>query len=88
VAEIVPEPPVSGEEEAEVGEEGETGEGTAPTPADPAVQALIVTANEHFTAAQTAQQNGDWSTYGQELEALQQTLQELMEATGEQPQTR
>jgi len=47
------------------------------------VEELISTAGEHFEAAEAAQREGDWTTYGRELEALRQALQELMALTGE-----
>lgn len=74
-------------------EEGTTSEGTssegtsessdiaAPSP-DASVEELIISANKHFQAAEEAQRAGDWSSYGRELEALQQELARLMELTG------
>jgi uncharacterized membrane protein (UPF0182 family) len=76
-------------EAAETGQ-GETGPTPVPeaTPVDtPAVDAtveeLIRTAGEHFEAAEEAQREGDWTAYGRELEALRQTLEELMALTEE-----
>jgi uncharacterized membrane protein (UPF0182 family) len=70
------------EETAEPGETTE--EPTAAPPAtDATVEELIQSANEHFEAAEAAQRSGDWTTYGRELEALQQDLERLMELTGE-----
>ncbi len=55
----------------------------AETPAmDASIEALIRSAGEHFEAAESAQREGDWATYGQELEALRKDLQQLMELTG------
>lgn len=51
-------------------------------PLDATVEELINSASAHFEAAQTAQQNGDWATYGTELDALEETLTRLMELTG------
>jgi uncharacterized membrane protein (UPF0182 family) len=81
--------------EAQVSEQEETQETTetgttgveptaeAPTTEAPAMDAsfetLIRSANDHFIAAEEAQRSGDWTTYGQELEALREALQELME---------
>lgn len=42
--------------------------------ADESLRELVNSANAHFEAAQEAQQNGDWATYGAELEALQADL--------------
>ena len=39
-------------------------------------------AEEHYTAAQAALQNGDWATYGAELDAMEVVLQELVEIAG------
>ena len=50
---------------------------------DPDLEALINSANVHFEAAEKAQREGDWAAYGQELEALQKALEELMEAIEE-----
>jgi uncharacterized membrane protein (UPF0182 family) len=65
------------------------GEGEATPAATPpaanvnvTVEELILSANDHFLAAETAQRNGDWTTYGAELGALQQDLQRLLELTG------
>ncbi|MFZ1399470.1 MAG: UPF0182 family protein, partial [Candidatus Promineifilaceae bacterium] len=54
-------------------------------PLDANVEELIAAANAHFEAAQTAQQNGDWATYGAELAALEETLNRLVELTGTTP---
>jgi uncharacterized membrane protein (UPF0182 family) len=48
---------------------------------DPEVQALIQSANEHYLAAEAAQREGDWATYGDEIEALQEDLTRLLELT-------
>jgi uncharacterized membrane protein (UPF0182 family) len=39
-------------------------------------------AEEHYTAAQEALQAGDWATYGAELDAMEQALQQLIQMTG------
>jgi uncharacterized membrane protein (UPF0182 family) len=81
----VAEPPVSATGE-ETGEEtGETAEEPTPIPqaSDATIDELIQSANAHFEAAETAQRNGDWTTYGREIEALQQDLALLLELTGE-----
>ncbi|MEM8860065.1 MAG: UPF0182 family protein, partial [Chloroflexota bacterium] len=38
---------------------------------------LVEQANAQFEAAQDAQQRGDWSEYGRQIEALERTLQQL-----------
>jgi uncharacterized membrane protein (UPF0182 family) len=69
-------------------EERETAqEATSPTtPAEPAsddVAELARTASDHYEAAEEALRNGDWATYGQELEKMKATLDRLVELTGE-----
>jgi uncharacterized membrane protein (UPF0182 family) len=80
---IVAEPPVSATGE-ETGEEtGETAEEPTPIPqaSDATIDELIQSANAHFEAAETAQRNGDWTTYGRELAALRRDLEQLMALT-------
>lgn len=58
------------------------GETTAPPlAADATIEELVAAANNHFEAAENAQRAGDWVTYGRELEALNQTLERLMQLT-------
>ncbi|MCB8945968.1 MAG: UPF0182 family protein [Ardenticatenaceae bacterium] len=70
-------------EVATIDNEEEEGEETAvpPTTEIPAtdltLDELIQSANAHFEAAEAAQRDGDWATYGAELDALQQDLQQL-----------
>jgi uncharacterized membrane protein (UPF0182 family) len=40
---------------------------------------LAETASGHYEAAQAALQDGDWATYGEELDQLEEVLNELME---------
>lgn len=49
------------------------------------ISVLIQSANAHFEAAQQAQQAGDWATYGEELDALEQDLARLMELREQSP---
>ena len=59
---------------------------TAPTTGTPTsanVNALIKEANDRYARAQDALKTGDWATYGKEMQALQQTLDKLMQATGQ-----
>ncbi|MBK9052277.1 MAG: UPF0182 family protein [Chloroflexi bacterium] len=71
------------------GEETEPTDTATPTPTVPGTEAtmeeLIRAANAHFEAAQTAQQNGDWATYGAELEALEVVLAQLAEMAAGEP---
>ncbi|MFN8440314.1 MAG: UPF0182 family protein [Caldilineaceae bacterium] len=43
---------------------------------------LITLANQQYTQAQSALKNGDWATYGNEINALQNTLRRLAEVSG------
>ncbi len=52
-----------------------------PLPSDAA--ALARSAQSHYEAAQTCLEEGDWTCYGDELEALERDLQALVEATEE-----
>lgn len=77
-------------EAADIAVEGENESETAvPQPTRPAItldasiEEIIQSANSHFEAAEAAQQDGDWATYGEQLNALQQDLERLMELTGE-----
>ncbi len=60
-----------------------TGVDTPAIEIDATVEELIQSANAHYEAAEAAQRAGDWTTYGEELEALQQQLEQLMELTGQ-----
>jgi len=55
----------------------------SPLPADANVEALVESANAHYEAAEAAQRDGDWATYGAEIDALQLDLERLMELVGE-----
>lgn len=46
---------------------------------------LAEAAGQHYDAAQTALQAGDWATYGAELEQMESTLNALIRLTREQP---
>ncbi len=58
---------------------------TAPagTTASVTVASLIKEANDHYTKAQDALKVADWATYGKEMQALQQVLNQLLAATGQ-----
>ncbi|MFQ5611001.1 MAG: UPF0182 family protein [Anaerolineae bacterium] len=53
--------------------------------ADEQIALLAQSASEHYEAAQAALQDGDWATYGTELEAMKADLDKLLELTGEAP---
>ncbi len=61
----------------------EAGATAVPLPADASVEQLIQSANDHFEAAQAAQRDGDWATYGEEIDALKLDLDQLMQLTGQ-----
>ncbi len=72
----------------EGGNEEPAAEDTAVTPSttipvDATVEELIKEANDHFVAAEAAQQRGDWAAYGEALNALEETLNQLMALTGQ-----
>ena len=50
-------------------------------PLDGSIEELILAASRHYQAAEQAQRNGDWTTYGAELDALEQTLEQLVRLT-------
>lgn len=55
-----------------------------PAPANPqTLDELVAAANAHLRAAEDAQRNGDWAAYGQELDALRQTLAQLAAEAGQ-----
>jgi uncharacterized membrane protein (UPF0182 family) len=66
----------------------EPGEPPAPVepgePVAPDIADLIVEAQEHYNKAQQYLQAGDWTGYGEELEALQAVLEQLAELTAEE----
>jgi uncharacterized protein len=51
------------------------------TPVEGDVATLVQQANQHYQAAQGCLQSGDWTCYGQEMDALEQVLQALSAAT-------
>jgi len=56
---------------------------TPSTDTPTSVNALVKKANDHYARAQDALKSADWATYGKEMQGLQQTLEELMKATGQ-----
>ena len=71
--------PLAGEEPGQAPEPGE--EPTEPVPAG--VRELARSAQSHYDAAQACLERGDWACYGDELEALEQALEALVDATEE-----
>jgi uncharacterized membrane protein (UPF0182 family) len=47
------------------------------------VRELAQSAQGHYEAAQQCLQDGDWTCYGEELEAMERDLQALLDATGQ-----
>jgi uncharacterized membrane protein (UPF0182 family) len=66
---------------------GSPGPGPSPSPAgSPAattIAQLVRSASEHYANAQAALRNGDFTTYGQELKALESDLARLRALTGQ-----
>ncbi|MBI5034420.1 MAG: UPF0182 family protein [Chloroflexi bacterium] len=56
---------------------------TTGVPISTDVAVLAKEANDHYTKAQDALKTSDWTTYGNEMKALQQTLDRLLQATGQ-----
>ena len=52
---------------------------------DASTRQLAESASQHYQAAQEALQEGDWATYGAELDALEADLELLLELLGETP---
>lgn len=50
---------------------------------NPAASALAKEANDHYNRAQDALKTADWATYGKEMQALQQVLNQLIQVTGQ-----
>ena len=64
--------------------QAEPGETPQTPPAIPeTLDELVVAANAHLQAAETAQREGDWAAYGRELDALRVVLDQLSELTGQ-----
>ena len=83
VSEVVADVPEAEEQPDETDEtEVEAPEETIEVQAS--VQELIHSANEHLEAAEEAQRAGDWAAYGQEQQALRESLEQLLELTGGQ----
>jgi uncharacterized membrane protein (UPF0182 family) len=61
----------------------EEGTVTLPDGLPTSVEELIRSAGNHFRAAQQAQQAGDWALYGEELQALSDDLNDLLELADE-----
>ncbi len=53
------------------------------TTASPDIAALAKQANDLYNQAQDALKNADWATYGKQMQALQQVLNQLLQATGQ-----
>jgi uncharacterized protein len=74
--------PPAGEETTSTG--AETPAPVTTTDVNATVDELIQSANTHFTAAEAAQRAGDWATYGEEIDALQRDLNQLMILSGQE----
>jgi uncharacterized membrane protein (UPF0182 family) len=60
------------------------GSAMAPTATPSTVEELIIAANRHYQLAQQYIQQGDWAKYGAEMDALEQTIAQLVAASGVQ----
>ncbi len=49
---------------------------------NPTINALVREASDHYAKAQEALKGADWTTYGNEMKALQQVLSQLLQLTG------
>ena len=78
---VIDEEPTDSGGSAEVAEEAEA----VPIPVviDGTTAELVEQANAQFEAAQAAQQSGDWAEYGRQIDALEETLQQLANQTEE-----
>jgi len=57
---------------------------TSPAKTAPStIASLAQSADDHYQKAQAALKNGDWATYGQELNAMESDLQQLIKATSQ-----
>jgi len=74
-AEPTPAPAESAEQPAAQADEAQ--------PLPDTVSELARTASEHYEAAQQALQQGDWATYGEELNRMEEALNALMEMTAQ-----
>ncbi len=74
--------PPAGEETTSTG--AETPAPVTTTDVNATVDELIQSANMHFEAAEAAQRAGDWATYGEEIDALQRDLNQLMILSGQE----
>jgi hypothetical protein len=54
----------------------------APTATPSTVEELIIAANRHYQLAQQYVQEGDWGKYGEEMDALQETIEQLVAVSG------
>ncbi len=61
-----------------------TGDTSTADLADKDIAELAQIASDHYEAAQRALQKGDWTTYGQELDKMEEALNALIELTGGQ----
>ena len=67
------------------GQQPPSGTPPAPPAAATDISSLIKAAVQHYNNAVNAQKQGDWATYGSELKALQDTLNQMQKATGASP---
>jgi uncharacterized membrane protein (UPF0182 family) len=71
-------------EVTEPGVEEPTGPATTPPQVEGDIADLIRQADAHYQAAQSCLQTGDWTCYGEEMDALEQVLESLLSAAPEE----
>jgi hypothetical protein len=81
-------PPLTSAEPSTVSAESQPApEATPSVPTEPLsedINQLAITASNHYEAAQKALQNGDWATYGEELEKMKAALDALVRLTSQE----
>lgn len=68
-------------------EAGDDSGAMPPTATPTTVEELIIAANRHYQLAQQHIQNGDWAQYGEEMAALSDVIEQLVQVSGVQIDT-
>jgi uncharacterized membrane protein (UPF0182 family) len=67
---------------AELATLGQSSSAMPATATPTTVEELIIAANRHYQLSQQYVQEGDWAAYGEEMKALQRTIEQLVEVSG------
>ncbi len=67
---------------AELATLGQSSSAMPATATPSTVEELIIAANRHYQLSQQYVQQGDWAAYGEEMKALQRTIEQLVEVSG------